>query len=391
MKDAWISEERNRLVQEAARAWHGAGAIDAAALETVAEVYPCRRQHLSPLLKGLAVFFVSMAVLAFVGASGMMLFAGSGIRPALGFFYLVIAGGLAFSADWLRGASHTLAAGADATVAFWSAAVFVAGFVILFSIDSNRVMLIVAGLAFAAAACRWGFALTAVLGAAFLFLFAGCFEPGRAFWLAGGIPVAILAGLGLDREDIAAAYRRCLAGVMAVGLAAAYAAMNTYSLDERLIEELSGSRYSSGTPHPASFLLAALATALLPAAVLAWGLLTRRKLLLLLGIGFTVLSLLTLRAYVHVAALWVVLLAAGGVLIFLSAGLNRFLTRAPGGERFGYTAAPLFEAEEQQRLIQAAAFAAGYSSPAAKPSEAEPAGFTGHGGGFDGGGATGKV
>ena len=86
-----------------------------------------------------------------------------------------------------------------------------------------------------------------------------------------------------------------------------------------------------------------------------------------------------------------VLLAAGGVLIILSAAVNRFLIRSPGKERFGYTAEPLFEGEEQQRLMQAAAFAAGYSSPAAKPAEPGPAGFSGQGGDFDGGGASGKI
>src|SRR5258708_39655731 len=132
-------------------------------------------------------------------------------------------------------------------------------------------------------------------------------------------------------------------------------------------------------------LAAAVATVLLPLAVLAWGLRSRRTFLLDTGIVLLALSLMTVRQYVHVAPLWVVLILAGAVLVVLALAVERALRRARDGEIAGFTADPLFSDERRQQVLQIVPAVAAFTPEARTP--ASDPGFTGEGGRFGGGGA----
>jgi uncharacterized membrane protein YgcG len=127
------------------------------------------------------------------------------------------------------------------------------------------------------------------------------------------------------------------------------------------------------------------ATALLPVAVLAWGIRTRRVFLIDTGALFLVLSAVTLRHYVRVAPLWAVLAGAGAILLGVALALERWLSRGAGKERGGFTAEPLFSDESKARLLQTIPVAATLGPEATGPPEKA---FTPGGGSFGGGGAS---
>src|SRR5262249_13171781 len=66
-----------------------------------------------------------------------------------------------------------------------------------------------------------------------------------------------------------------------------------------------------------------------------WGLRSRRTLVLDTGLVLAALSLVTLRFYVHLAPLWILLAVPGWALVLLALGLHRWLRRGPGGGRRG--------------------------------------------------------
>jgi len=121
-----------------------------------------------------------------------------------------------------------------------------------------------------------------------------------------------------------------------------------------------------------------------PIAFLVWGIRARRTLVLDLGLVFTALSLVTLRAYVHLAPLWALLVAAGAALVLGALWVNRLLRLSPGAERAGFTAAPLYGAGRME-TVQAAAFVAGFTGQPARPERDD---LSTGGGGFGGGGAS---
>ena len=108
---------------------------------------------------------------------------------------------------------------------------------------------------------------------------------------------------------------------------------------------------------------------------------------ILAGLVGVLASLVTLRFYVHVAPLWVVLLLGGSVALGLALLLRRFLDSGPQHERHGFTAEPLFADPEGRSALEVAASVVSLT-PAARPME-KP-GFEGGGGSFGGGGASGK-
>jgi hypothetical protein len=126
-----------------------------------------------------------------------------------------------------------------------------------------------------------------------------------------------------------------------------------------------------------------------PVAVIAWGLKSRRIVLLDTGVVLLALSLVTLRQYVHVAPLWVVLTVSGALLVVVALAVERALRRAPDGERAGFTADPLFSDERRQHVLQTVSAAATFT-PAARVTASEPPSFAGRGGEFGGGGASDK-
>jgi uncharacterized membrane protein YgcG len=127
------------------------------------------------------------------------------------------------------------------------------------------------------------------------------------------------------------------------------------------------------------------ATAAVPIVYLAIGLRTRRYAFLILGMGTAVASAVTLRAYIHLAPLWVILTLSGAFLTALVFTLRRYLDSGPGKERGGFTAEPLFEDLARRRMLEAGAAVLSLS-PEARPVHEEPK-YTGGGGSFGGGGS----
>ena len=232
---------------------------------------------------------------------------------------------------------------------------------------------------------RWGSPVFAGLSGIALFGYLGRLPHGRMLWLLAGAVLTGIAARRLDDERLAPSHRLAAAVLTVIGIGAVYAAVNVYSLDERLLEHLVRLGPSRGALPRGVFPVAVIVTALLPLAVLAWGFRSRRTFVLDTGIVLLALSLVTVRHYVHVAPLWVVLTLSGALLVVFALAVERALRRAPAGEVAGFTADPLFTDERQQQALQVVPVVTAFTPPAATPTT--DAGFTGEGGRFGGGGA----
>jgi len=254
--------------------------------------------------------------------------------------------------------------------------------------DALDTLLIAGVLACGASAWRWGSPALAGLSAASLFLLLGRLSYGRVWWILVGAALAAAAARRLDEGAWAPSHRLGAAVVLVTGVAAVYAAVNLYSLDQRVLEHFARSSAMPSTWPASVRVLSALATAAVPLAVLGWGAGSRRTLLLDAGIALLALSLGTLRHYVHLAPLWAMLSLAGALLVVLTLAVERALRRAPAGEIGGFTADPLFTDEHRQRALQAVPVVAVFTS--APPGPAAEGTGLGDGGRFGGGGASEK-
>ncbi|HEY2797016.1 MAG TPA: hypothetical protein VGK26_03940 [Thermoanaerobaculia bacterium] len=385
MKKTWADAARGAEVRDAAAAWRDAGAIDAPTLEAIRAAYPESRPELSKPWIVLIFFLVTMAV----HTVSFGVFAAFRMESAAVVIFLGAV--LATAADFLRGSRFT-GNGSDAAVSFWAITYLLVG--IGWSLGeashdeaATITTILVAAVAFFAAACvRWGFAAYGTFAAASFFGLLGRFPGGRLWWVAAAAALLALAFRNLDRASLAPPHRNAVAGVFAVAAIALYVALNRVSVDQHWIEALlrAPSR-EPGTSHGALRVLSTAATALLPPAFVAWGLRARRTLILDLGLAFAAASLVTLRYYVHLAPLWLLLTAAGAVLVLGALWLNRLLRRSPGGVRGGFTADPLFSGRSEG--LQAAAVVAGFT---ASPAPARSGELSTGGGRFGGGGSSGE-
>ena len=106
------------------------------------------------------------------------------------------------------------------------------------------------------------------------------------------------------------------------------------------------------------------ATAVLPLVLIVAGVGMRRRALLAFGVLTLVASLVTVRFYVHVAPLWVVLLLGGIAAAGLALLLERWLRQGAERQRGGFTGDPLFDDERRLRAVEIAV-AAAQAGPAA--------------------------
>lgn len=390
MRTAWAHETRIAEVRRAAEAWRGAGTIDAKTLFAIEAAYPEPRPRLAAAWRVLIFFLVTLAI----GA----IFSGIAIASADAATAVAIVFGalLAFATEILRG-SRLAGNGSDAAASFSAIVYLLAGIALAWLQLGHggeepliTSLLALAVVLFAAACVHWGYAAYGALAAASFFLLLGRAPAGRLWWVLAGTVLAVLAYVRLDRA-YPPPLRRAVGGVLAVSAAALYVAVNRYSLDNRWIESLRAAGHSETGPATEVLdLFSAAATALLPIVFLWWGIRARRSLILDLGLVFSAASLVTLRFYVHLAPLWLLLTVAGAALILTSLWLNRWLRTGSGGERGGFTAAPLFSGRRES--LQAAAVVAGFTGPAAHApaTAASPGGDLSTGGGrFGGGGASG--
>jgi hypothetical protein len=384
-----VAWERAAEVNAAARGWRQSGAIDDATLRKIEEAFP------DPCVTPGAVWRASIG--AVVAASVLCTFAAASVALGQGtsrlqVLLLLFAAACLVVTDVLEASPrHARRGGAGVTALLGVVFLLVgAGLVLLETVrlrvdDAIDAVLVAAVVACGLAVWRWGSPVFAGLAGAAFFAFLDRLPHGRMLWLAAGAALTALAARRLDERRLAPSHRTASAVLTVIGIAALYLAADAYSLDERLLEQLARGGASPETLPRGVFLAAVLGTALLPPAVLAWGVKTRRTLLIDTGIVLLALSLATLRHYVHLAPLWVVLSLSGALLVGLALAIERALRQAPAGEVAGFTAEPLFSDQGRQHALQVVLAATTLTAPAAAP--APGIGGAGKGGQFGGGGA----
>ena len=389
MKPLWVAWERAAEVREAARAWRRVGAIDEPTRMKIDELFPDPRIALSPVWRALTAGMVAAVTLALFSAFAIALGRGSAQIQVL---LLLCAGMCLATTEALAASPRSARRGAVGALAFLGIGFLLAGLGLVL-VESARlsfddaidVVLVVAMLTCGSAAWRWGSSFFAGVSGLALFCNLARLPHGRLLWLVAGTIVTGVAARQVDEGRRAPSHRRCAAVLIVVGIGAVYAAANVYSLDEQWLEQLARVVPPRDELPRGAMLLAPLATALIPPAVLAWGARSRRTFLLDTGIVLTALSLVTLRHYVHVAPLWIVLTLSGALIAVLTLAIERALRRAPDREIAGFTADPLFSDERRQHALHIAAVAETLTP--APPAPARDPGFTGGGGHFGGGGA----
>jgi hypothetical protein len=374
---------RTEDVRSAARGWRDAGIVDADTFAKMEAAYPDDRPRLTMVWKVLLFVVATVAICAAIFAADMA-FSDTHAGPLI-VYGLVLAGATEVFRNPLRTDN-----GIAAATSFWSLAFVLGGVGV--ALEENHAgdaaavtaILALAVVVLALACWRWGFAVYGYASAAAAFLLLARMPAGRGLWLLGGTAVLLIAPRFFDRLSLSPAYRTAAAGTWVVGAVALYTSVNRYAFDQRFIESLRASPPAASEPSGILQLLASVATALVPAALVAWGIRARRTLFVDVGLALAALSLVTLRAYVHIAPLWALLTAAGIVLVGAALGLGRSLHLAPGGERGGFTARSF---SSRRSGIETAAVVAAFA-PAA-PRTPEPGGFSPGGGRYGGGGATG--
>jgi|RhiMethySRZTD1v2_1073278.scaffolds.fasta_scaffold10493_11 hypothetical protein len=391
MRRQSIAWERAAEVRDAADGWRRAGAIGAPTHEAIKNAYPDPCVTPSAVWRVLTAVMVTAVVLCSFGAFALA------IRPrevGLSLLLWLFGGACVVATERLEGSLRLARRGAAGAAAFWGIVLFLGGLgQLLHEIraisgeDALRLFLLTSALTWAAACWRWGSPLFAGLSVASVFVLLAQVPFGRTLWIVVGAVLVGVAARHLDDGALAPSHRRAAMVVLLVAVAAMYVALNSYSLDQDLLHELRPLAPQRVVPSTVLFAGAAVATALLPLGVLAWGWRSRRPVLLDAGIVLVALSLVTLRYYVHVAPLWAVLLVSGAALVALALAVERALRRVPGGEQAGFTTDALFSDDRGQRVLQVVAVA-GTLTPAAAAAASAEKGFVPGGGASGGAGAS---
>jgi hypothetical protein len=389
MRREAIAWERAAEVHAAARGWRRAGAIDEVTHERIREAFPDPCVTPGPVWRALTGGMVAAIVLCTFAAMALGLWRSSTARQIL---LLLWGAACLVATDVLEASPRSARRGAAGATSLLGAGFLLLGLGLvlvesarLHDDDAIDLLLVAAVLTCGLAAWRWGSPLFAGLAGVALFCSLARLPHGRILWLLAGAALTALAGRSLDEAGLSPSHRIGAAVLTVVGIGAVYAAANVHSLDEGFLEHLARIAPSRAELPRGARPAAGLATALLPLAVLGWGLRSRRTVLLDTGIVLLALSLVTLHQYVHVAPLWVVLVLSGALLVVLALAVERALRRARDGEIAGLTADPLFSDERRQQILQVVPVVTAFGPGARAP--APDSGFAGEGGRFGGGGA----
>ena len=389
MRPELAAARRRAEVRAAARDWERAGLIGAGAREAIDARHPDDRVSKSPVWRALIFIFVWVIASS---AAGVVL---AVVQPSEypGAMLAILFGAvLAAATEIEQGPGKMDGTGAEAATSFLAVTSIVVGAAVLFdqgppAVRLGKILLLSAAL-WGTASWRWGFPIYALFSTIPAFFAAAVLARDvRVVWVAAAAAAMVLS-TAVRRLRIGASGRSAWAMVTAAALAALYAAVNLYSLDHAWLEELRPGLSPAPPTLPGARVLAATATALFPLAVLAAGLVRRRRLLIDLGLVFSALSLVTLRAYVRLGPLWLVLAEGGAAAIVVALAAERWLDAGPGRERGGLTADALFEDARHVRAVSAAATVLALSPEArTAPAGAE---LKPGGGSYGGGGATGE-
>ena len=388
MKPDAALADRRQTVREAGREWLLAGWINQNAFQSIAAKYPDDRVRVGPVFRILFFVLTLAAILGVIFA----LYSLIGSEKPNAVFALIAGIACWMTASHLIGSRKRVQGGIEA--AFTMAAIInlMLGSAILL-LDSHLMsarsapilLLFFFAVLSGAAAWTWGYWPYSAFSAALLFFAVISLPHGRVPWIILVVVLYRWLLRGCDSIEIPPSLRKCLTAFLAVALLAFYAAVNIYLLDTHALTGFL--YYRHGVEFFPRWLSIGL-TAILPCVVLFIGIVGRRRLFLILGFGFALFSLITLRIYVHVAPPWVVLTGAGVLLLIVAEWLSRFLDSGANAERAGFTAAPLTESQGKHRGVEILASVAAMTPSA--PAATENSQFHGDGGQFGGGGASGK-
>jgi hypothetical protein len=394
MRPASIAWERAAEIRDAADGWRQAGVISAPTHEAIGNAYPDRCVIPSAVWRALTAVMVTAVVLCTFGAFALA------TRPrevGLGLLLWLFGAACVVATELLEASPRFARRGAAGAAAFWGILLFLGGLGLLLheipaisGENALRLSLLASALMWAAACWRWGSPLFAGLSVASFLVLLAQVPFGRVLWVVVGVVLAGVAAPRLDDGALAPSHRRAAMVVLLAAVAAVYVALNVYSLDQGLLQRLRPLAPQRVVPSAALFAGAAVATAVLPVGVLAWGWRSRRTVLLDAGIVLVALSLVTLRYYVHIAPLWAVLLVSGATLVALALAIERALRRAPRGDQAGFTTDALFSDDRGQQVLQVVAVA-GTLTPAATAAASAEKSFVPGGGASGGAGASGKL
>lgn len=380
-------------MRQAAAAWHEAGVLDDAGLAAVEARHPDDSGRLGPVLRTLVGAFAAFGVLVSFGLAMVVLRLRD--ETAIAFVLLLFGAGLGVLTELQMGPLKRMQAGAETATGLLSILSLTLGFVFLLEGMSLApragVVLVLAFTAFlsGAAALRWG-SVTAALSAS-LAVFGLLAQPpgGRLLWMVAGSLFPLFLLRASDSGRLAPPHRKCLVGASLVALAALYLAFHLGSWDSGLVGWLSAWRWSGewgpDIP-PAGRAVAIAGSAILPLAVTAAGIWSRRRSLLLAGVLMGAASLVTLRFYVQVMPLSSALVLVGALTILVVLVVRRVLDRGAGHERWGFTGERLYDSPTRMQLLETAVGIVSLSPPS-KPEDASTD-FEGGRGSSGGGGAT---
>jgi len=390
-RDAALADRRH-AVQGAARGWRRAGAIDETTLAAVLAAYPDDRARLGPIFRSIAFVAGLLAVNAFFGVIAI---ASQGGTRGFGVSCLIFALMLVGATELLLGPLRRADSGIETATALLAIVYAVVGVGCLFEkeLGNDRALVAallgVAVLLSALASVRWGSPLLAFVSGVCGWLLLARLPSGRLLWLLSSVVLAPLLLRASESPRLPPVHRRSLQVMVVLALCAFYLASHLGSLDYRWLERFADFR-DEATPASAGLRpLSILATALVPAVVAVFGVLTRRAYLMDLGVLLGIVSLGTLRFYVHVAPAWLVLCVAGAAALVGALLLRRFLAGGRDGERAGFTAQALFEDPARRRAVEVAGVLARFT-PAARTVVPDEATLQPGGGRYGGGGASGE-
>ena len=386
MRNDVEAADRSEDVRAASRAWNSAGTIDDKTLDAIQKEYPDDRSRVKPAFRVLLFLFT------FVAAGSAFAVLEFNEVPMGALLFLAALGSIALTEVQI-GELRRSSAGAEEATALLSFWFSIAALGWVFEDASGdfpwRFLCVAAAVLAAVAGWRWGLSIFGALAAVCVFLALSFWSGARTSWVLAALAVLTPLLSASVSPRLAPSHRRAADAALVTVLAALYLAVHLGAYDRGLLERGSffGS-FEAATDRPGRS-LHIVGTAVVPLFLLAGGVFLRRPLLLRMGVVLGIASLVTLRFYVHVAPLWIVLLASGGAAVAVGMLLNRYLASGPGGERHGFTAEPLFGEGSRARVIEAGLGMA--LAPGSTPSgtSAKP-GFEGAGGGFGGGGASGK-
>jgi uncharacterized membrane protein YgcG len=383
--------ERAQAVRAAARSWQRAGAVDETVVAAVDARCPDDRVRVGPVFRALLFLFTLIAVGGFYGFVSLF----ANFHDGDGWAALAVLGGLAMvvATEVQIGTLRRRQGGTEAATSFLAIdSLLGAAAWWLFApsfFDEWTTMALIcltaAGL-LAAAAWRWGYPLYAGVATAALLAALTPLPGARLLWIVLPLAAAPVLLRFSRSPRLPPSHRASLTAVAFVALAGLYAAVHLGSWDAQLIEVPAGR--SSVADSDLLWWCSVAATALVPAVLLAVGLRRRRYPLLLLATVTAAISLVTLRYYVHLAPLWVILVASGATLAAAVLALRKYLDSGADGERHGFTTSPLFADLARQRVLEAGVAVLAFSPEARTLPEAPK--YEGGGGEFGGGGASGS-